>query len=176
MKIFQLIRQAFSSNPGKDDRVYPLSQCGYSGKIANYVRILPYGLSSVEPQGYFVLLFNSQGQEAVKYGIPSAMGNRKKNLKPGEVALFNSKTGVYVFIKEDGTVEINADTLIDGNLHITGNLQVDGNAQIGGTLAVSGPTTAGAVTCSSISINGIDFSTHRHSGVETGGGNTGGPL
>lgn len=182
MNLLQKIKQAFSSNPGNDSDPYPRAQCGYNGKIADFVRILPYGLSSVEPEGYFILLFNSQGQEAVKFGIPSAMKNRLKNLSQGEVAIYNSVTGHYVYIKANGTVEINTDTLIDGDLHVTGNVQidgnlnVDGNAAIGGTLGVTGATTLTTVTANSVTINGINFGTHVHGGVDTGSFNTGGPL
>lgn len=182
MNLLQKIKQAFSSTPGDDSQPYPRGECGYSGKIANYVRILPYGLSSLEPQGYFILLFNSQGQEAVKFGIPSAMKNRLKNLSQGEVAIYNSVTGHYVYIKADGSVEINTDTLIDGDLTVTGNVQidgnlnVDGNTTVGGTLGVTGATTLTTVTATSITIGGINFGTHVHGGVDTGSFNTGGPI
>ena len=181
MNLLQKIKQAFSSNPGNDNDPYPRGQCGYSGKVANYVRILPYGLSSLEPTGYFILLFNSQGQEAVKFGIPSAMKNRLKNLSQGEVAIYNSVTGHYVYIKSDGTVEINTDTLIDGDLHVTGNVQidgnlnVDGNTTIGGTLGVTGASTMSSIACNSIIVNGLNFSTHVHGGVDSGGDTSGGP-
>lgn len=175
MNLLQKIKQAFSSTPGNDTDPYPRGQCGYSGKIANYVRILPYGLSSLEPQGYFILLFNSQGQEAVKFGIPSAMKNRLKDLKQGEVAIYNSLTQTYVILKEDGTFEINCSGLIDGDVEITGNVQIDGNLNIDGTLDVTGATTLTTVTATSIVIGGINFGTHVHGGVDTGSSNTQGP-
>lgn len=182
MNIIQKIKQAFSCCPGDDSSSYPTGQAQYNGKKAAFTRLLPYGLSSLEPEGYFVFLVNNQGQESSKLGIPSAMQDRKKSLKEGEVAIYNSVTGVWVFIKEDGTVEINADTLIIGDLHVTGdvqidgNLNVDGNTTIGGTLGVTGATTMTTVTCSAITINGIPFGTHVHSGVQSGASNTGGPL
>lgn len=182
MKLWQKIKQAFSCCPGEDSGSWPTGQAGYNGKQATFTRLLPYGLSSLEPEGYFVFLINSQGQEAVKFGIPSAMQERKKSLKQGEVAIYNSLTQTFVILKEDGTFEINCSGLIDGDVQITGdmqidgNLNVDGNVTIGGTLGVTGATTATTITCNSISINGIDFSTHVHSGVQSGASNTGGPL
>lgn len=193
MNLFQKIKQAFSSDPGNDSAPYPRGKCGYCGKTADFVKLYPYGLSANEPAGSFVLLINSQGQEAVKFGIPSAMKQRLKNLSQGEVALYNSETGVYVFLKADGTVEINADTLIDGDLHVTGDVQIDGNTAIGGTLDVTGLTTltnvnitgvlnssgslsaTGTSTMANATIGGISFGSHRHGGVQTNGGHTQGP-
>ena len=157
-KFYQKIKQAFSSAPGSDSDIYPKGQAGYSGKVTEFNRLLPYGLASLEPAGYFVLLLNSQGQEAVKFGIPSAMQNRLKGLSEGEVALFNSVTGVYVFIKADGTVEINADTLIDGDLEVTGDVQIDGNLNVNGT--ITAPIIQAAT---SMSVNGKDLEAHTHS-------------
>ena len=149
----QRIKQAFSSSPGADSSAYPGGQATHHGKVTTFNRLIPYGLSSLEPQGSFVLLLSSQAQEAVKFGIPSAMQNRKKNLQEGEVALYNSETGVYVFLKADGTVEINGDTLIDGDLSVTGDVTITGECTIGG----------------------IAFSTHVHGNVQSGSSNTGVP-
>lgn len=181
MKLLQKIKQAFSCCPGTDQDEYPKGQCGYNGKTSYFVRLLPYGLASLEPQGAFVLLLNSQGQESTKFGIPSAMALRKKGLQQGEVAIYNSVTGVWVFLKADGTVEVNADTKIIGDLHVTGNTQIDGdlnvggNVQIDGTLGVTGATTASTIACDAITINGLDFSLHVHGGIEPGAGTSGGP-
>lgn len=181
MKLLQKIKQAFSSNPGNDSESYPQGQCGFNGKTAKFLRLLPYGISSLEPKDSYVFIINSQGQEALKVGIPSAMQNRKKNLKQGEVAIFNSQTGTYVILYEDGTFEINCSGLIDGDVEITGNVQiggnlnVDGNTTVGGALTVTGATTLTTVSCTSISIGGLDFSSHVHGGVEPGGGTSSGP-
>lgn len=169
MKLWQKIKAAFSCCPGDDSASYPTGQCSYNGKQATFTRLLPYGLSSLEPEGSFVFVINSQGQESNKFGIPSAMQDRFKGLKQGEVCIYNSLKQTYVMLLEDGTFEINCDGLITGNIEITGNLTVDGN------VTISGSTTAAAITCTSISINGIDFSTHVHGGVSTGSGTTGVP-
>ena len=100
-----------------------------------------------------MLVINSQGQEAVKFGIPSAMQDRLKNLKQGEVAIYNSITQTYVMLLEDGTFEINCDGLITGNLEINGDVTINGN----------------------LVVSGIDFLTHVHGGVSTGSGDTGVP-
>lgn len=182
MSFLQKIKQAFSSNPGDDSDNYPRGEVGYNKKVSSFVRILPYGLSSLEPQGSFVLLFNNQGQESNKLGIPSAMMDRLKNLSQGEVAIYNSITGHYVYIKADGSIELNTDTKIDGDLQVTGNVQIDGNLNVDGnttmtgTLGVTGTATLGVLNCTSATINGISFSSHVHTSVTTGTSNTGGPV
>lgn len=153
MKLWQKIKSAFSCCPGNDDTSWPTGQCSYNGKQATFTRLLPYGLSALEPDGSFVLVVNSQGQEAVKFGIPSAMQDRLKNLKQGEVAIYNSITQTYVMLLEDGTFEINCDGLITGNLEINGDVTINGN----------------------LVVSGIDFLTHVHGGVSTGSGDTGVP-
>lgn len=70
---------------------------------------------------------------------------------------------------EDG-VEINTTTTtikIDKN----GLVTIEGDVQINGNVNVSG-----TVDADEVSANGVDLSTHIHSGVQTGGGTTGGPV
>lgn len=175
MKWIQKIKQAFSCCPGNDDTSWPTGQCSYNGKTATFVRLLPYGLSSLEPENYFVMVINSQGLESTKFGIPSAMQDRLKGLKKGEVAIYNSKTKTFIILLEDGNFKINCSGLIEGDVEITGNVQIGGNLNVDGTLGVTGATTLSTVSCSAITVNGISFSTHVHSGVQTGAGLTGGP-
>lgn len=181
MKILQRIKQAFSSSPGNDNSAYPRGQATYSGKVTDFNRLLPYGLASLEPEGYFVLLLNSQSQEAVKFGIPSAMQNRLKGLSQGEVAIYNSLTGKYVKLSISGDADINTNLNIDGNLDVSGDANIDGNVTIGGNLTVVGTITAPIVTAStSMSVNGKDLEAHTHSQANDSDGDseqdTGGML
>ena len=166
-KFLQKIKQAFSSSPGSDTDVYPKGQASYSGKVTEFNRLLPYGLASLEPEGYFILLLNSQGQEAVKFGIPSAMQNRLKGLSQGEVALYNSLTKKYIIFKLDGSAEINTDLTIDGDLTVEGNVQVNGNLNVIG--AITGATI---VASTSMSVNGKDLEAHTHSQANDSDGDT----
>lgn len=61
---------------------------------------------------------------------------------------------------------INGDTAINGDVHVTGGFFVDGDSEMTGSLVTTGEVTA----------SGIPLSTHHHGGVQTGGGNTGGPA
>lgn len=87
----------------------------------------------------------------------------------------NQQPTCYIQILPDGNINITgpsqvtvstANTLIDSNTTITGNLTVQGNIKAQQRLDV----TTGA------SIAGIEFGTHRHTGVDTGSGTSGGPV
>lgn len=89
----------------------------------------------------------------------------------------NKKPVVYVECVESGVINImtnggtcnittgTANITAPGGVSITGDVAVTGSTTISGSLNVVG-TVTGA---------GVGLSTHVHSGVETGGGNTGGP-
>lgn len=66
------------------------------------------------------------------------------------------------------TVEVNATevTVTAPTASITGNVEVTGNIEISGTAQITGGAT----------ISGIPFGSHRHTGVDTGSGTSGGPV
>lgn len=77
----------------------------------------------------------------------------------------------------DGGVTVNGDTTINGNLQINGNTSMTGNNAVQGSQSVNGTSYAkGSLTCDGdVTAAGISLKTHIHSGIQTGGGNTGGP-
>lgn len=101
-----MIKQAVISLVTDDSSDYPKGQADYNGKTTEFMRYSPYGLCSNPPKGSWVLLLASQAQSALKIGFISDVLNRKKGLKKGEVALFNTKTGAFVFLKEGGGIDI----------------------------------------------------------------------
>lgn len=80
----------------------------------------------------------------------------------------NRKPSVYVEVTQGGVVNVTAPATVNINsptVNISGNVNIQGNTQMQGTLTVIG-TVTGA---------GVGLSTHVHSDVEPGSGNTGGP-
>lgn len=110
-KLQNLIKSAYVSLTNGDTSSYPTSQAGYKGKVANFVRLSPYGLDSNPPQGSFVLLFSAYGQESNKFGISSDMIGRRSGLQEGEVAIYNTKTGASILLKSNGEIEISASSV-----------------------------------------------------------------
>lgn len=151
------IKNAFSKIPGPDDQLYPQGTASYNKKDTKFNRLLPYGLSVLEPKDTFILLLS---QKSVKFGIPSAMENRFKNLQEGEVVLYNSLEKSYIYLKSDGSIEVNGDLVVKNNLTVSGSVTVSGDVTVSGN----------------VTIGGISFLDHVHSGVTTGSGQSGPPV
>jgi phage gp45-like len=183
LRFLQMIKQAVITLVTSDTSDYPQGQAEYNGKTTDYTRLSPYGLDSNPPDGAWVLLLSSQGQEAVKFGIASDFLGRLKGLKKGEVALYNTVTKSFILLKENGDIEINAKAdlltnvvnnltaVIGGNTEITTpTFTINANVVVNGDLAVSGTMTNDAVNVGK---------THIHSQGVDGGGDaevdTGGP-
>lgn len=86
----------------------------------------------------------------------------------------------YIKITAGGALEINAPagttTIAPSNL-LTGSQLVQGNITGQSGFNISGGTGSTVNITGSIRNNGVDIgSTHKHSGVQTGGGNTGNPI
>jgi phage gp45-like len=157
-KILSMIKQAVYYTVDNDDTAYPKGieahdgntnirrKSGRMDKITSFTRMSIYGICSNPPVGSHILLMNSQGRESVKFGFINDFLNRKKNLKEGEVALVNTKTGTSIYLKENGEIDILNATAINfiGTVNITGDIIADG----------------------------ISLKTHTHGGVEPGAGNT----
>jgi hypothetical protein len=109
--------------------------------------------------------------------ISSVKANKKASL-PGSRRRYDWSDGVYIgglpgLFQSDPTqtIEMNSDgiTITTTNaltINATGGVAITGDVDITGKLSVSDEST----------LDGKAFSSHRHSGVTTGGGNSGPPL
>lgn len=70
------------------------------------------------------------------------------------------------------TIKITGDTKAIGDWDITGNIEITGNVKINGNLDVVGNIT---IASGDLNVDGISFKKHVHSGVQSGGSNTGAP-
>jgi len=77
----------------------------------------------------------------------------------------------YIFFMDNGSIEIknsNANIKLNGSsIEITGNVKITGNLEVSGNSTLSGSGTT---------IAGKTFVSHKHDGVTTGSGSTGGVL
>ena len=104
------------------------------------------------------------------------------------IASLNSEPNQYVHFRDDGidvvsplavtisspTIELNGDNLVSLNApQIVLNGQITQGA---GSHAGAATFTNGATTPQDFTAGSIGLKTHRHSGVQTGGGNTGAPT
>lgn len=179
-KMVQRIKSAFKSArvTATDDTVdLRGGTLAYQGASRTGTLWTPYGLCHNPPVGSVALVWAQNGQDSNLIGIADAPATRTlRSLKSGEVGLANYLTGSYALFKENGDLEIDA---VNANVEITANnvnVTLTGSATftIGGctiTMSASGISVSGGT----VTADGIDLKTHTHSGVQTGGGSTGGP-
>lgn len=77
-----------------------------------------------------------------------------------------------------GKVQIDsADVVVNGETVFNGSVTINGSNTVSGTVSAQGTVSSAAgLSAPAATINGISFTTHRHSGVQTGGSTTGGPV
>ena len=85
---------------------------------------------------------------------------------------------------QDGNYTRQGNMVQEGDTEITGDFTLNGNMQVNGNITCSGTISAGnfsglgggtMTSTSDIKAQGISLTTHTHTGVEPGTGNTGGP-
>jgi len=146
-------------NKDNDDKsFYAKSMAKAAGVICRFLRIMPYGLASNPPPGSWVTLFGSCSGNNVFYGFESEFKDRKRELKPGEVCLFNPLTGAQVYLKENGGIDLNTanvtiEVTADGavTINVPSGLKLEGNLTVNGT-----------ITGDEAIIGDIPFTTHLH--------------
>lgn len=137
--------------PDTEEDVIQKMQVKLYDALKNCGRLGQYGLYGNAPKGSFVIIMQINGQEEVLYGIEDDVNNRPRNLKEGEVMLFNTVTKNYVYLKEDGSTEVFAKTNLE--LKVTGSVYLKASATfIEGDVTVNGTLKAREV----IAENGTD--------------------
>lgn len=160
----------------------------------------PYGYTSHPHPGAEVFTASVGGRRAHTIALIAADRRyRKKGLAAGEVALYTDE-GDYILLQRGRVIKVVAGTALDVTApqvnitastkvtmttpvcEITGNLTVGGNAAVGGNATITGAASAASLATSGavvagggVTSAGIVFGTHRHGGVQTGAGISGGP-
>jgi len=184
-KILSMIKQGYYSLVDPDTSVFPVGQATVNEKATRFVRLSTYGVFSNPPENSHVLLLSSQGQESIKFGIINDFKNRKKGTKGGECGLENTLTGTFIYLKENGDIDIEApNTNHAGNVNITGDVSITGNLTMEGNLTVTGDVDitgdldmTGTATIETDAIIGTkSFLTHTHTQPNDSGGDTESPT
>ena len=175
MRFITWLKKAFVSLVNDDTSAYPTMQAQYSGKPSTVVRLSPYGLESNPPKGAFCLLLSPNGQAAGKFAISADFLKRYKGLREGEAVLYNTLTQSYTIMREDGSIESKSSVKIRmeapiieivGDIVHTGSQSTSESITAADTVTGATEVIFGTTTCSG----------HVHSGVQTGGDDTGTPV
>jgi len=102
------IRQA-SLKEVDDTTPYRRAVVEVYGKKTEVLLFTPYGISTNPPVDSLGVVFQTTGNEGVKYSMMDNAVARFKNLEPGEVQLGNYGLGSVKFAK-DGNIIINSDS------------------------------------------------------------------
>jgi len=141
-KITSMIKIALSTSVMTDTKTFPFLQAQFMTKVNDIWFITPYGYYSSPPVGSMGLVFNIQAQEQNRAGIFNDYDRRPKDLKEGEVTLFNTLTKTRITLKANGDLDVfvnnneiinivGDDTIViggDRNVTIQGNETVTVNA------------------------------------------------
>lgn len=160
-KLLNLIKigKVVSVDDSSDLRQGIISFLGKQQKVCIFT---PYGIMHNPPKNSLSTLFCVQGQESNMFSFSDDPKNRPlKNLKEGEFAIGNYKTGDYIYFDEEGNLKgiVSKDLIFDfggginltfGDVNITAeNINITANDV--------------ALTLNSFTINGKDVSElHTH--------------
>ncbi len=103
------------------------------------------------------------GEDAEHAVLQTLDGNCRVSIWPDRVKL--SAGALFITIGPAG-IEVKGPVQFDDPVHMQQTLTVDGTSALTGAVTMPGGATIG----------GIPFGTHKHTGVQTGGGTSGGPA
>lgn len=145
-----------------------------------------FGFTANPPPGAEVIAGFFDGDRS--HGVILAAADRRhrlKNLLPGEAAMYSAFANKIV-LHADGSIEIVAPLSVNitspavtmsGTLTVQGLITGHGGVAIDNTVSGSGSTASNLATSGALTNNGKNVgSAHVHSGVTSGGSNTGVPT
>lgn len=155
-KLISLIKRCIITSR-QEEKNFLTCQIQFMGMIAQTQVFYPYGFKAFAPIGEPAITFNVLGQEDNKITMPYSFSGVSKlpAIESSEVMIGNPTTGNYIKIDKQGKI------IIFGNVEIAGNLTISGNV-------IANEVTAGSPA--------IVLTTHLHSGITTGGSNSGAPV
>ena len=144
---------------GDAEKTFPQQQGKSLSRVSDWFSAQPYGLYANLPDGQLFKIIDPEGRVIMGVTV-----ERPSGIEQGEVTLHHPGTGARIHLKNDNDIDI----ITPGNINITAiKTTVNGNFEVTGETDLS-------ATVRSNSVNISD--THQHSGVQSGGSNTGNPI
>ena len=128
-KINNLIRFGYVTNISDDSAGIQVSQFKSYNKTSNLICIFPYGYSASPDLDALALIMNP-GHEENAVAFPYSGPERNKNLKPGEIAIANPKTGTFIKYASNGDLEISSANDLNVNVEKNVNIIINGDSVI----------------------------------------------
>lgn len=149
-----------------------------AGETSEMERFQDYGFTSVPQEGAEAIVAALAGRR--DHLVALRIDDRRirlKNLKPGEVALYDDLGNVIVFERDQVRVEaVQHLDVTAPTCHITATTTHDGNVTINGNVVVDGSITAsGNITDGVGSMQGMRDTYNGHNHPGDSGGTTGSP-
>jgi len=159
-------------------QIQALQVTALDGEVRDNInRMQDYGFTSVPLDDPEVVLAAVGGNRNHLIAIRCDHGRyRKRNLAAGEVCMYN-KDGDYILFKEGRIIEVVAGNKVkvtSPEVEIVASTKLtitSPTVEMSGNLTVTGTIDGGTVKQGSVVLG-----THVHSGVQSGGSNTGGPI
>ena len=142
-----MIKYGAVSKPTDDSGRVQVVQVRTQSVTRDFLSLYPYGFFANAPEGSLAVMFNLNGQEENKAGIPfipqetfAGAEGRFKDLKPGEVLVGNVLTRAYVKFDLDGNIEVYS----PANITATADANIIANAGADITATATGDATLNA--------------------------------
>lgn len=137
--IKSILKRGKTTLPGNDANLQTV-QVQYLNKTTTADIINPCGFAHNPDVGKLVVLLNIQGVEDNMAAIVTDQLNRTQKLQVGETYIYNTTTQSFIYLKNDGSIEISASivNITAGTTNISGDLNVNGKTNLG----VGGPAIA----------------------------------
>jgi len=103
--IGELLKTGRVTLVGEDDQQFPVQQFEFMGNAASAMCLFPYGFHANADIDAYSLMVEVNGEEEMLFAFPTSANDRIKNLKKGEVIIFNILQGSHTYYKEDGSIE-----------------------------------------------------------------------
>jgi len=116
------------------------------GKSQKVQAFSPYGLCSNPPDDSLAIAFNILGIAANTVAIIDDPKNRKKGLAKGEVAIVNYLTGTFIYLKENGGIDVEIEQGPFVNITPDGTINLNNASGSIVTMSPSGGVTVSAVS------------------------------
>lgn len=148
-----------------DNKLYPIVNVKYLNREANSAIAEIYGVHGSAPVGTQCVMLIINNDEANRIIIPLSAQTRTRDLEEGEFECGNFVIGSIINFDKDGNINITSNNDINivaggGDINVTGDIHVTGSIDATGDIVAST----------------VSLKTHLHSGVTTGGSNTGQPV